>query len=327
MNAPVPCPVCMVGTGAHFSQVDGKDFYSCMACGSIYIDPEILTLLDAGGSLVGDYTETYWEQERVGATERAQGMSLCRAGEAILYCRRPITRFLDVGAGPGFLVRELQALIDPDASIFHGVEKYPPPYSADCRNLHIGDIGGLDGTFDAGVCIEVIEHLTPAMLDGLLEGLARVSVPGSLWLFNTGMPEYVRREDPAYLDPMNRGHIISYSLRGLRPYFARNGFVIREIPGRSFGFFAERLPCEDIEFESRFCQPLPENLTLLQRHGLLYHAALETARSYFYYAGYLQRTQWALSLQDRLDEGGLMQSARLSLISRRLWNFLSWRRE
>ena len=300
MNKTVDCPVCVHGASAHFRRVDGHDYYACAACGSLHIAPDMLAMLDAGGSLVGDYSEGYWEQERVGAIERAKGMSLCRAGEAVLYCRRPVTRFLDVGAGPGFLLRELQRLIDPDATIFHGVEKYPPPYAARGRNFHVGDIHEMQGAFDAGVCIEVVEHLTPAMLGGMIDGLAAVSAPGSLWLFNTGMPDYVRNEDPAYLDPVHRGHIISWSLAGIAPYFERHGFAVRALPGRSFGFFVEYRPAEDPDYEARFCAPLPENLRLLRRHGLLYHAAFETARSYFYYAGYLERTQWALELDEAL---------------------------
>ena len=308
------CPVCVQGTSEHFSRVDGHDYYACAACGSLHIDPDVIAMLDAGGSLVGDYTEEYWEQERVGAIERARGMSLCRAGEAILYSRRPVARFLDVGAGPGFLLRELQQLIDPDAAIFHGIEKYPPPYAAQGPNFHVGDIHGMEGPFDAGVCIEVVEHLTPAMLDGLIHGLAAVSAPGSLWLFNTGMPEYVRNEDPGYLDPVHRGHIISYSLAGIRGHFERHGFEVRAMPGRSFGFFVEYQPLESPDYEARFCAPLPENLRLLQRHGLLYHSAFETARSYYYYAGYLERTRWALTLDAQLA-------------ARRRWPWMPWTRK
>lgn len=301
MNVAVRCPICGSARSQPYIRVDGHDFFACAACGSIHIDPVVIAMLDAGGSLVGDYTAEYWEQERVGAIERANGMSLCRAGEAILYCRRPVRRFLDVGAGPGFLVRELQRLLDPEARIFHGVEKYPPPYAATCPNLILGDIRGIDGRFDAGVCIEVVEHLTPAMLEGLVAGLAVASEPGALWLFNTGMPEYVRNEDPAYLDPVHRGHIVSWSLAGIAPYFERHGFAVRELPGRSFGFFVEYQPFESPQYEQRFYAPLAENRDLLLRHGLLFHAAFETGRSYHYYAGFLERTRWALSLDQALQ--------------------------
>lgn len=295
------CPVCNEGVSQPFRVVDGYQYFSCDACDSIHVDHDVLADLDAGIALVGEYGDEYWEKERISALKRASGMSLCRLGEAILYCRRPVERFLDIGSGPGFLLQEVQRLIDPDGEIFHAVEKYPPTYAVDCPNFHRGGVDSLEGSFDAGVCIEVVEHLTPRMLDQILFDLAPVCAPGSLWLFNTGMPDYVRNEDPGYLDPVRRGHIVSYSLAGLRPHFERHGFRIGALPGRSFGFFAEFQPSEDPEFESRFCAPLPANLALLQRHGLLYHAAYETARSYFYYAGYLERTLWALSLNEEIE--------------------------
>ncbi|HWS77576.1 MAG TPA: class I SAM-dependent methyltransferase [Thermomonas sp.] len=294
------CPICVSGRSAGYAVIDGYPYFTCAQCGSIHIDPDVIAMLDAGGSLVGDYTEEYWQQERVGAIERASGVSLCRAGEAILYCRRLVRRFLDLGAGPGFLLQELHRLIDPSAEIFHGVEKYPPPYAASCPNFHIGGIEALEGRFDAGVCIEVVEHLTPRMLDRMLADLATVSEPGSLWLFNTGMPDYVRNEDPAYLDPRHRGHIISYSLAGVTPYFEAHGFRVSALPGRSFGFFVEFEPSESPEFDARLYHPVPENLSLLQRNGLLHQASFEAARSYYYQAEYMVRTQWALSLDEKL---------------------------
>ena len=299
----VDCPICRSGRSAWYATIDGHPYFTCGRCDSIHIDPAVIDMLDDGGSLVGDYTEEYWEQERVGAIERAAGVSLCRAGEAILYCRRPVLRFLDLGAGPGFLLQELHRLIDPPAAIFHGVEKYPPPYVASCPNLHIGGIEVLQGRFDAGVCIEVIEHLTPRMFDRMLADLAGVSEPGSLWLFNTGMPDYVRNEDSRYLDPTHRGHIISYSLSGVTPYFEAHGFRVSALPGRSFAFFMEYQPIESPQFDARLYQPLPENRALVQRNGLLHQASFEAARSYYYQSEYLIRTQWALSLKAQLQWG------------------------
>ena len=299
MKGTVGCPVCS-GTSHHFREVDGHDYFCCVACGSIHIDPAVIAMLDAGGSLVGDYSEAYWEHERIGAVERAAGVSLCLLAEAILYCRRPVRRCLDVGAGPGFLLREAQRLLDPDGEVFHGIEKFPPPYAVACPNFHVGDIHEVEGRFDAGVCIEVVEHLTPSMLDGLVHGLAQASEPGALWLFNTGMPDYVRNEDPAYLDPSRRGHIISWSLDGIRPCFERHGFAVRAMPARSFAFVVERLPAGEVDFAERIYAPLQENRALVQRNGLLYQAAFETARSYYYHQAYLERTRWAQALQAQI---------------------------
>lgn len=298
----VACPICSSARSELYRVIDDHKYFVCDSCGSIHIDPVVIDRLDAGESLVGDYSEEYWEQERVGAIERASGVSLCRAGEAILYCRRPICRFLDVGAGPGFLLKELQLILDPAAKIFHGVEKYPPPYMATCPNFHVGGLDMLKERFDSGVCIEVVEHLTPKMLNGLARDLAAISAPGSLWLFNTGMPDYVRKEDPAYLDPVHRGHIISWSLLGIRSCFEKHGFVVSELPGRSFGFFVEYQPEENPQIDVRIYQPIPENLELLGRSGLLHQASFEAARSYYYQSECIKRTQWALSLQERLDQ-------------------------
>ena len=122
------------------------------------------------------------------------------------------------------------------------------------------------------------------------------------------MPSYVRDEDPAYLDPRRRGHIISWSLAGLSPYFEAHGFRVSALPGRSFGFFVEFKPSESPEFDARLYHPVPENLLLLQRNGLLHQASFEAARSYYYQAEYMVRTQWALSLEERLRGGAQAQS-------------------
>lgn len=281
--------------------MDGYAYYACTFCESIHADPALIEQIDSGATAAGKYEEDYWERERSAAMTRASGVSLCLAGEAILYCRRPVRRFLDVGTGPALLLSKLQELIDPKAEVIHGVEKYPPPYTCKVPNLHIGDINSLDDRFDAGTCIEVIEHLTPTMLNQSVLGLAKVSEPGSFWLFNTGMPEYVRKEDPGYLDPLRRGHIVSYSLKAVERIFSAHGFRVGQLPGKSFAFYAEYLPADEIEFSTRFYNPLPENAALVKRNELLYHAAFETARSYYYQGEYLQRTKWAISLNNLLQ--------------------------
>jgi len=300
MSKSVDCPVCLSGKSTTFSTVGQHSYYLCGSCDSIHIAPCILEAMDAGTAEIGQYDDQYWETEAESAQRRASGLSLCRAGEAILYCRRPVQRFLDVGTGPGFLLRELQRLLDPEAEIFHGVERFPPKFAVDVRNLHIGDVKQLHETFDAGVCIEVIEHLSPGMLRSLARELARISRPGTLWLFNTGMPDYVRSQDPAYLDPV-RGHVVSYSLRGAASCFEPFGFRTEGMPGRNFGFVVEREPADAVPFDERIYCPLAENRALLERSALLYHAAFETARSYYYQGGYGERTRWALSLQSELQ--------------------------
>lgn len=140
------------------------------------------------------YDEAYWNEELCSARMRARGESLARVGEALLYCQRPVKRFLDVGADPGYLLHELAKQYPGRPDLFHGVELLPSAERTPHPNYVEGDVGMLEEACDAGVCIEVIEHLTPRMLGKLVDRLAKVSLPCSLWLFNTGMPDYVINE-------------------------------------------------------------------------------------------------------------------------------------
>jgi hypothetical protein len=281
-----PCPVCSTTRAADpFGDIDGFAYFSCQACESIFIDPQILADMDAGVS-PRDYDVDYWNEELKAARERATGDGLARAGEAILYARRDVRRFLDLGAGPGYLLDQLAATFPQHDDTFHAVELFPPEQHSRHKNYVVGDVGALSGTFDAGVCIEVIEHLTPRMLGKLAEGLATVAAPDSTWLFNTGLPHYVRHEDPGYLDPRKRGHIVSYGLTGLRHIFEPLGFAIVPLPGKSFAFLAEFQPSQgQQQFTSdRFYAPTAPNVRLLREAPLLYIAAFESARSYYFQA-------------------------------------------
>lgn len=283
------CPVCESGESEFFASIDGYDYLQCGACRSLHIACNVLDDIDRG-SAPRLYDEDYWREELRSARERASGVSLVRAGEAILYCRRPVTRFLDVGTGPGYLLDELAKQFPTRQDVFHGVELFPPEEHSSHPNYMRGDVGMLDMTFDAGVCIEVIEHLTPRMLAELARGLARVSTTGTLWLFNTGMPDYVINEDRGYLDPLRRGHVVSYSLPGLAHIFEPHGLRVQALPGKSFAFIAEFQPDTVInDFERRIYHPLAENTSLLQESGLLHQAAFESARAYLYYSLYLKK--------------------------------------
>ena len=291
------CPVCESGVSTFFANVDGYDYAQCGSCGSLHIASDVLADIDNGhGTRL--YDEAYWHEELRAARERARGEALTRSGEAILYCQRPVTRFLDVGTGPGYLLDELSRQFPGRPELFYGVELFPPAEHTNHPHYIQGDVGMLDTAFDAGVCIEVVEHLTPRMLGALVDGLAKVSLPGSLWLFNTGMPDYVINEDRGYLDPLHRGHIVSYSLSGAAHIFEPRGFRVRALPGKSFAFVAEFQPAVDApDFGDRIYHPLAENERLLRESGLMYQAAFESARAYYYYSEYMARTEWALSLQ------------------------------
>ncbi len=295
------CPVCVAGDSEFHARIDGYDYLRCCGCDSLYIDKAVLDQMDAGLS-PRLYDQAYWADELVSSRERATGVGLVRAGEAILYATRPIRFFLDIGAGAGYLLDELAKQFPQAPELFHGVELFPPEVHTAHPNYHVGQIGDLKQMFDGGVCVEVVEHLTPRMLDGLATGLAKVSAPGSLWLFNTGMPDYVLTQDPGYLDPLHRGHVVSYGLLGLKHIFAPHGFRISAVPGKNYAFVAEFCPKDEaVDFEQRFSHPLIENKRLLEQSGLIYLAAFESARSSFYHEQYLLRTHWALSIQKELD--------------------------
>lgn len=161
-------------------------------------------------------------------------------------------------------------------------------------------------TFDAGCCIEVIEHLTPRMLESLVEQLAARSRNGSLYYFGSGQPAYVKTEDPEYLDPYRRGHIVAYAINGLEKIFQKYGFTIIPLPGRAWAFLAEfrrsERPSAD-ELLSRIWTALSENVQRLKdpEFGpLMYHIGIESARCYLEYAICNERTSWALNLDKKL---------------------------
>jgi hypothetical protein len=94
---------------------------------------------------------------------------------------------------------------------------------------------------------------------------------------------------------------VSYSLQGAGHIFGPHGFKVRALPGKSFAFVAEFQPGEDApDFGRRMYHPVAENEALLREAGLIYQAAFESARAYYYYAEFMARTHWALSLQQQL---------------------------
>ena len=124
--------------------------------------------------------------------------------------------------------------------IFYRIELFlEEKYRTRSKNYIQGDMGQVTDKFDCGICMEVIEHLTPAMLSDMLMKLARISNPGALYIFNTGMPEYVLHEDMDYLDPVKRGHLVSYSLAAMELLAGKYGFTVHRIIGKTWAFALE----------------------------------------------------------------------------------------
>lgn len=237
-----PVAACLLCRRAspHLRDVDGVAYYECTVCDFIFADPELIDRIDQGLAS-REYDDEYWHAELASARQRSFGSSLARVAEALLYCTVPVHRFIDIGTGPGYLLDAVSRHLPASAERFYGVEKFPPlpQYRTQNRNYLCADLMDVQMKFECGVCVEVLEHLTPAMARGLAAAMARVSVPGSLYVFNTGLTDYVRQEDPGYLDPFKRGHVTCWSVQAARRIFEPEGFVVRALPGKSWAFVVE----------------------------------------------------------------------------------------
>lgn len=281
-----PCALCS-NRSKFFTTIDGVDYFECPVCDFIFADPALLARVDAGEPL-RHYDGEYWDNELAAARQRSFGSSLARAAEAFLYCSIPVERFVDIGSGPGYLVDALSTYLPSSRHRFYGVEKYPPrpEERSTHENYLCADLQDLDIKFECGVCIEVLEHLTPAMAGELATAIAAVSVPGSLFLFNTGLTDYVRHEDAAYLDPYRRGHITCWSVTAARKVFEREGFAVHALPGKTWAFVVERTPAKIAPTDSirdRIWSALDQNKAILSdpdMGNVMYVLGLESARAY-----------------------------------------------
>lgn len=280
------CSVCKSSASTKFVVRDNVDYYKCSLCGSIFVDRAQIDSKHSNKP----YDEAYWREELSAARSRSFGSSINRVAETFLYARAPIGNFLDIGSGPGYLLDALRILLPQYSTRVWGVELFPPPpqFRTSHENYILGSLDEVPVRVDGGVCIEVIEHLYPDMLEQMLSQLAKLCGPRALFYFNSAQPEFVEQSDPGYLDPFGRGHIISYSIEGLRPIFARCGFLLIRLPGRPWGFLAEYQTEEQTEPDceallTRLWSPCRENIDTLHsdRFGSLMHTmGLESARCY-----------------------------------------------
>ena len=263
------CSICGGGLRPYTEKKRGDKsylYYECEKCGSLSLDPTVISEMDAGITLI-EYSEEYWNMELKAARQRCFGPCLARLAEVIYYAKIPIDNFVDIGGGTGWLLDALSLYLPEHLSHFYSVEKYPPEerYCTQNPNYHIGSYAELSVKFQAGICVEVVEHLTPHMLVEMFQDIASVSSDGAIYLVNTGMPEYVKSEDADYLDPFVRGHIVSYSLEGMKCLLEPLGFTVRPIRGKTWAFCIEfRSQWTDEDITSRIWTALPHNLKLLE---------------------------------------------------------------
>jgi Methyltransferase domain len=302
------CPICQ-HEAIPLRDVDNVAYFKCLDCGSLFAHPDFLAAVDTG--TVDNYRVSYWDQELSAARERSFGAGVVRMAETLRMARIPVRRALDIGSGPGFLLDALEELVPSLAERVHGVELFPPAERSHSPNYHVGSIADLEGTFDAGVCIEVIEHLTPTILASMLRQLAGKSSPGALYFFNSAQPSFVETVDPGYLDPFRRGHVVAWSVAGARVMFQRAGFNVIALPGRDWAFLAEFGPPRVVDADMLMewmWRPAPENIALVSndRFGPLFQTlGLESARCYLESANAESRTRWALELQSELQRARL----------------------
>lgn len=280
------CPCCQANEIVHLTDVDDFAYFRCPACESIFINSSVLEEIDQGRNLRA-YDLDYWQNELSSSRERSYGVALARMAEAFYYTRIPIGAFLDIGTGPGYFLDAVAKYLPGNSHIFYGVEKFPPisERRTHSPNYIIGELNDIDIKVDGGICIEVIEHITPKMLQGLLQGLARVSNSGALYIFNTGMPNYVLHEDMNYLDPLRRGHIVSYSLKAVECLADGLGFTVLPIIGKTWAFALEydSKSAGNEDIRSRAWSALKHNLELLddrEMGSVLKVLGLETIRAY-----------------------------------------------
>lgn len=263
------CPVCG-GNAKVFSEKKGGEksflYYECRKCGSIFIEPEILDKMDNGIPLI-EYTKEYWDMELQSARRRCFGDCMARMAEVIYYATIPIENFLDIGGGTGMFLDAIEQYLPDNKEHFYSVEKYPPEkiHCTKSKNFYNCSYSELNMKFQAGICIEVVEHLTPQMLVSIFRDVASVSSDGAIYLINTGMPQYVKKEDPNYLDPFIRGHIMSYSLKGIQNLLEPLGYSVYPIRGKNWAYCIEyHSNNKDSDITGRLWKALPENLELLK---------------------------------------------------------------
>jgi len=280
------CPVCDSGDTSLFKTVNEYAYYQCTSCKVLFIAREILDKMDKGEFLI-EYSHNYWRDELKAAKERSWGATLARVAELFLYARLPIRNFIDIGAGPGYFLDAINYQLPSSDNIFHAEELFPPAkeFCTNSKNYHIGSLLDLNFQFDAGCCVEVVEHLTPNMLRGMLSDIAKKSIKNSIYIFNTGLVDYIINEDIDYLDPIVRGHVMGWSIPALQHIAEPLGFKIIPIPGKTWAFIAEYLPDHGFEhpLSDRIWTALPENLEILkdrQTGNLMYILGIETARAY-----------------------------------------------
>jgi hypothetical protein len=257
------CPICFLSSETKILKLN-ELFLECARCDFFFISNGVREFNQSVSN--SSYDDSYWTGEMEAARERAFGICMARAAEVFVLSTRPVKNFLDIGTGPGYFLDAISKHL-PDSEVnFFGVELYPPDRMY--RSIHPGyKIGWLDlftdNSIDGGICVEVLEHLTAAQVKELFEMLFIKATDKATFIFNTGLTDYVRKEDNAYLDPSIRGHISIWSIKAIRRLIGDLGWTVSAIPNRNWAFLVEKGAKFEKDISRRIWKTLPENMELL----------------------------------------------------------------
>jgi hypothetical protein len=289
INNEKECPLCQKKTGMPLiKKVNDFSYHHCTDCDFIFIDKEILDEIDKGKQ-VFKYQHDYWQEEVHAARERSWGSSIARMSECFHYCRIPISRFIDIGTGPGYFLDAVDHFLPASSERFFGWELYPPEkeFRTSHKNYITGEFAGINARFQAGLCMEVVEHITPKQVYNLMRDLRDKIDNGAFFIFNTGLVEYVLKEEMDYLDPIKRGHICIWSVNALNVLLNDLGYYCYPIGKKTWAVAVEyNTNKQDRNFDpidNRIWSILPENRKILEDKEsgtVIQILGLESARAY-----------------------------------------------
>lgn len=283
------CPLCQNRNALPLiKSIKEFSYHHCLDCDFIFIDEEILSRID-GGEHLFKYHDEYWKEELESAKERAWGSAIARMSECFHYCRIPISKFIDIGTGPGYFLDAVDHFLPDSSKLFYGWEIYPPlkKFQTKHENYHTCDLANINLNFQAGLCMEVIEHITPNQVYNLLRDLKDKIDDGAFFIFNTGLVEYVLKEDLDYLDPIKRGHICVWSVKALNILLNDLGYFCHPIGKKTWAvgieYKAKKEANSDENIVNRIWSILPENRKILEDKNsgtVIKILGLESARAY-----------------------------------------------
>lgn len=287
----IECPLCQeTTTMLLIKKVEAFSYHHCPECDFIFIDKEILDDID-NGRQVFEHLNKYSAKELETAKERAWGSAIARMSECLHYCRIPVDRFIDIGTRSGYFLDAVTHFLPDGCNRFFGWENDPPDkeFQTTHDNYFTSDLSDINEKFQAGLCMEVIEHFTPKQVYSLLHDLKDKLDDGAFFIFNTGLVKYVLEEDIDYLDPVERGHICAWSVKALNILLNDLGYTCYPIGQKTWAvgieYNAKNSAIKDESIVNRIWKILPENRKILEDKNsgtVIKILGLESARAYTY---------------------------------------------